>query len=84
MIVSQSKNKGEKSDCSNYIATMLLAIASKIRASVLLDRLILTIAKVKLPESQCDLRANCGPVDVNFNLWQIQEKSRDHNMGLET
>ena len=51
VIVSLYKNKGEKSDCSNYRGIMLLSIAGKILARVLLDRLIPTIAEENLPES---------------------------------
>ena len=40
VIVSLSKNKGEKSDCSIYRGITLLSIAGKILARVLLNRLI--------------------------------------------
>ena len=57
VIVSLYKNKGEKSDCSNYRGITLLSIASKILARVLLNRLIPTIAQENTPKSQCGFRS---------------------------
>ena len=61
IIVSLYKYKGEKSDCSNYRGIILLSIAGKILARVLLNRLIPTIAQENTPESQCGFRSNRGP-----------------------
>ena len=82
VIVSLHKNKGEKSDCSNYRGVTLLSTAGKILARVLLDRLIPAIAEDVLPESQCGFRANRGTTDMIFVLRQIQEKCREQNMAL--
>ena len=82
VIVSLYKNKGEKSDCSNYQGITLLSIAGKILAHVLLNRIIPTIAQENTPESQCGFRSNRGTVDMIFVLRQIQEKCREQNMGL--
>ena len=82
VIVSLYKNKGEKSDCSNYQGITLLSFAGKILAHVLLNRLIPTIAQENTPESQCGFRSNRGIVDIIFVLRQIQEKCREQNMGL--
>ena len=82
VIVSLYKNKGEKSDCSNYRGVTLLSTAGKILARVLLDRLIPAIAEEVLPESQCRFRANRGTTDMIFILRQIQEKCREQNMAL--
>ena len=82
VIVSLYKNKGEKSDRSNYRGITLLSIAGLFLARVLLKRLIPTIAQENTPESQCGLRSNTGTVDMIFVLRQIQEKCGEENMGL--
>ena len=82
VIVSLYKNKGEKSECSNYRGITLLSIAGKILARILLNRLIRTIAQENTPESQCGLGSNRGTADMIFVLRQIQEKYRGQNMGL--
>ena len=74
VIVSLCKNKGEKSDCSNYRGITLLSMAGKILARVLLNRLIPTIAQGNTPESQCGFRSNRGTIDMIFALRQIQEE----------
>ena len=80
VVVSLYKNKGKKSDCSNYRGITLLSIAGKILGGVLLNRLILTIAKENTSESQCGFRSDRGTVDMIFVLRQIQEKCREQNM----
>ena len=82
LIVSLYKNKGEKSDCSNYRGISLLSTAGKILARVLLDRITSTVAEEVLPESQCGFRSGRGTTDMVFVLRQIQEKCREQNMGL--
>ena len=82
VIITLYKNKGEKSDCSNYRGITLLSIAGKVLARVLLNRLVPTIAEEILPESQCGFRANRGTTDMVFVLRQLQEKCREQNMGL--
>ena len=82
VIVSLCKNKGEKSDCSNYRGITLLSIAGLFLARVLLNRLILTIAQESTPKSRCGFRSNRGTVDMIFVLRQIQQKCREQNMGL--
>ena len=82
VIVSLYKNKGEKSDCSNYRGIILLSIAGKILARVLLNRLVPTIGQENTPESQYRFRSNRGTVDMIFVLSQIQEKFREQNIGL--
>ena len=81
VIITLYKNKGEKSDCSNYRGITVLSIAGKVLARVLLKRLVPTIAEDILPESQCSFRANRGTTDMVF-LRQLQEKCREQNMGL--
>ena len=82
VIITLYKNKGEKSDCSNYRGITLLSITGKVLARVLLNRLVPTIAEEILPESQCGFRANRGTMDMVFVLRQLQEKCREQNMGL--
>ncbi|GFO35998.1 endonuclease-reverse transcriptase [Plakobranchus ocellatus] len=82
VIITIFKNKGEKSDCSNYRGITLLSIAGKVFARVLLNRLIPTIAEENLPESQCGFRSNRGTTDMVFVLRQLQEKCREQNKGL--
>ena len=67
VIFSLYKNKGEKSDSSNYRGITLISIAGKILARVLLNRLIPTIAQENTPESQC----------------QVQQRDRKHDLRAE-
>ncbi|XP_078612812.1 uncharacterized protein LOC144882704 [Branchiostoma floridae x Branchiostoma japonicum] len=82
VIITLYKNKGEKSDCSNYRGITLLSIAGKILARILLNRLVPAVAERHLPESQCGFRANRGTTDMVFVLRQLQEKCREQNKGL--
>ena len=79
-IVCPYKNKGEKSDCSNYQGITLLSIAGKILARVLLNRLIPTIAQENTPESQSGFRSNRGTAVMIFVLRQTQEKCGEQNV----
>ena len=58
IIVSLYKNKGVKSDCSNYTGITPLSIACKVLARLMLNGLIPTIAEENAPESQCGFQAN--------------------------
>nr|XP_054768285.1 uncharacterized protein LOC129275831 [Lytechinus pictus] len=82
VIITLYKNKGERSDCSNYRGITLLSIAGKIFARVLLNRLVPVIAEDHFPETQCGFRANRGTTDMVFVLRQLQEKCREQNKGL--
>ena len=59
VIVCLYKNKGEKSDCSNYRGICLLSIAGRILVRVLLNRLIPTIAK----ETRLKASVGSGPTE---------------------
>lgn len=72
VIVSLYKNKGDKSDCSNYRDITLLSIADKILAKVLLDQLIPTIAEQNLFVSQSSFRTNKRTVDMILVLRQLR------------
>ncbi|XP_023815252.1 uncharacterized protein LOC111948070 [Oryzias latipes] len=82
VIIPLYKNKGVKSDCSNYRGITLLSIAGKILARILLNRLVPTIAKDHLPESQCGFRSNRSTTDMVFVLRQLQEMCREQNKAL--
>ena len=82
VIITLFKNKGSKSDCTNYRGITLLSIAGKILSRILLDRLTLHVSKEVLPESQCGFRYNRGTSDMIFTLRQIQEKCLEQNIGL--
>lgn len=82
VIITLYKNKGEKSDCSNYRGITLLAIAGKALARMLLNRFVPVIAEDILPETQCGFRSNRGTTDMVFVLRQLQEKCREQNKGL--
>lgn len=72
-IITLYKNKGVKSECSNYRGITLLSVAGKILSRILLNRLVPTIAEENIPESQCGFRANRGMTDIVFVLRQLQE-----------
>ena len=74
VIVSLYKSKGETSDCSNYRSIILLSVASKIFATVLLEKLIPVTAEDSLQEGQCSFRANRGTADIIFALSQTDSK----------
>ena len=87
------KNKGNRQSCDNHRGISLLAIAGKILARILLNRLQSHLeceteeaASNKpsslLPESQCGFRQGRGTVDMIFTVRQLQEKCREQNKGL--
>ena len=82
VIITLYKNKGVKSDCSNYRGITLLSIAGKVLARILLNRLIPSIGEGNLPESQCGFRTSRNTTDMVFVLRQLQEKCREQNKGL--
>ena len=73
--------KGDKADCGNYRGISLLAIAGKILAKVLLNRL-LPIAEDFLPETQCGFRPTRGTTDMIFTIRLLQEKCREQHQPL--
>ena len=82
VIITLYKNKGVKSDCSNYRGITLLSIVGKILARVLLNRLVPSITAGHIPESQCGFRAKRSTTGMVFSLRQLQEKCREQNKGL--
>ena len=81
IIITLYKNKGEKSDCSNYRGITLLSITGKILAHVLLNRLVPSIAEYHLPETQCGFRANRSTTDMVFILRQPQVRLNSNLFG---
>ena len=81
-IVTLYKNKGSRADCGNYRGISLLSIAGKILARIMLNRLIIAIAKDNLPESQCEFRPNRSTVDIIYAVRQLQQKCLEQNMNL--
>ena len=69
--------KGNRQLCDNYRRISLLAIAGKILARVLLNRLIVHLELGLLPESQCGFRVGRGTVDMIFAARQLQEKCQE-------
>ena len=74
--------KGERSDCNNYRGISLLAIAGKISARFLLNRMVKHIADPNLFESQTGFRANPGTTDCIFIARQLQEKCKKQKCHL--
>ena len=69
--------KGNRPLCDNYRGISLLAIAGKILARVMLNRLILHLEHGVLPESQCGFRGGRGTVGMIFAARQLQEKCQE-------
>ena len=80
-IVHIYKRKGNKSTCDNHRGISLLCIARKILTHILLNRLHL-VDNI-LPESQCGFRAHRSTIDMIFAAGQVQEKSREQNLGFK-
>ena len=74
-IITFFKNKGERSDCSNYRGISLLSVIGKVFAKVILIRLQ-KLAERVYPESQSGFRAGRSTIDMVFSLCQLQEKCR--------
>ena len=62
LIVTIYKRKGDRAECGNHQGISLLAIAGKVLAKIVLNRLKL-ISKEILPESQCGFQAGRSTSD---------------------
>ena len=69
--------KGNRQLCDNYRGISLVAIAGKILARELLNRLIVHSEHGLLPESQCGFRGGRETVDMIFAARQLQEKCKE-------
>lgn len=77
-IITLYKNKGDRSDCNNYMGISLPSVFGKVFARVVLSHLQV-LANHIYPESQCSFRAERSTVDVIFS---VQEKCREQQMPL--
>ena len=68
--------KGDLSCCDNWRGISLLDVVGEVVARILQDRLP-QLAEL-LHESQCDFRNKCGCSDMIFVVWQLVEKSWEH------
>ena len=83
LIVHIYKHKGDISCCDNHRGISLLAIAGKILARIILNRLQKHVAdRDVIPESQCGFRPRRGTNDMIFSIRQLQEKCRERNLDL--
>ena len=76
--------KGDKSVPGNYRGIMLLEVAYKIIANIVLMRLspIINSREHLDHETQCGFRSGLGTADASFTVKQLIRKRREH--GLET
>lgn len=81
-IVTIYKSKGDRAICDNHRGISLLAVAGKVLAKVMLQRLINNITESMLPESQCGFRKNRSTVGMVFTTRQLQEKCREQHKDL--
>ena len=75
--ITRLYKKGNRQLCHNYRRISLLAIAGKILARVLVNRLIVHLEHCLLPESHCGFRGGRGTVDMIFAACQLQEKCQE-------
>ena len=80
-IITVYKNKGDRSDCTNYRGISVLSTTRKAFTRVVLNRLQ-TLAERVYSEAQCGFRAGRLTIDMIFSLRQLQEKSREQRKPL--
>ena len=77
VIITLYKNKGEKSNCSNYRGITLLSIAGKILARILLNRLVPAIAKTSSPKANAGFEPSVEP--LTWSLFFVRSKRNAGN-----
>ena len=77
-IVTVYKNKGNKSNCSNYRGISMLSATGKLFARVVLKKLQVLVDEV-CPESQSGFRRDRSTIDMLFTLSLLKEKCREPN-----
>ena len=80
-IVPLYKNKGKRTDCSNYRGISLLSVPGKVFDAVTLNRCKEALDKV-LTEDQCGFRKSRCCTDQLFALSQIIEKTLLYQIDL--
>ncbi|VDL88823.1 unnamed protein product [Schistocephalus solidus] len=83
-IVHLYKRKGNRQLCDNQKDILLLNIAGKICARILLNRLNGYLEQGLLPESQCGFHQHRGTTDMLFATRQLQEKCQEMRTHLNT
>ena len=81
LIVTIYRRKGDGAECGNHRGISLLAIAGKVLAKTVLNRLEF-ISEEVLSESQRRFRAGCSTSDMIFTLCQLQEKAAEQHQPL--
>ena len=82
-IIHLYKRKGNPQVCDNNRGISLLAIAGKILAKILLNRLNAYLDQAGLiTESQRGFRKDRGTIDIIFTDRQLQEKCQEQNVHL--
>ena len=81
LIVTVYNWKGDRAECGNHRGISLLAIAGKVLAKIVLNRLKF-ISEEVLPESQCRFRQGRSTSDMIFTLCQLQEKTAEQHQPL--
>lgn len=74
LIVTIYSDNSDRAECGIHRGISLLAIAGKVLAKIVLNRLK-SISQEVLPESQCGFRAGRSTSDMIFTLHQFQEKA---------
>jgi len=80
-IIQPMYKKGDKLECSNYRAIMLLNITYKVLSGILCNRLTVHAEEI-LGEYQCGFHANRSTIDHFFTIRQTQEKVYEYNIHL--
>ena len=80
-IIQPIYKKGDKLECSNYRAIMLLNVTYKVLSCILYNRLV-GYAEEILGEYQYGFYANRSTIDHIFAIRQVQEKVYEYNIHL--
>ncbi|VDL98158.1 unnamed protein product, partial [Schistocephalus solidus] len=83
-IVILYKRKGNRQLCDNHSGILLLNIAGKIFARILLNGLNGHLEQDLLPESQCGFHRHRRTTDIIFAARQLQEKCQEMRTYLYT